>query len=241
MAITKIDRISGRPAARLGDRSTANSLPVGPFVLVLGLLFSIGCLDSETELCEDGKLLCPAGYDCIRIEGEWKCIEEAVCGDEEVTRIRGEVCDDGNSTDGDGCSADCRSNESCGNGIVDLAAGEICDDGNTQSGDECSSDCRSKAMAATSLRAGPKASDRARATRRAASGCARSGEYRVVFDRRASPLAVMDRRSGDAESFWTGSQSSSISCLAMTARKSMARSKWASSTVRNVSTSLRMP
>ena len=27
-----------------------------------------------------------------------------------------------------------------------------------------------------------------------------------VFDRRASPLAVMDRRSGDAESFWTGSK-----------------------------------
>ncbi|MCG8422982.1 MAG: hypothetical protein MJE77_34185, partial [Proteobacteria bacterium] len=32
-------------------------------------------------------------------------------------------------------------------------------------------------------------------------------EWRIlaVFDRRASPLAVMDRRSGDAESFWTGS------------------------------------
>ncbi|MCG8421698.1 MAG: hypothetical protein MJE77_27575, partial [Proteobacteria bacterium] len=33
-------------------------------------------------------------------------------------------------------------------------------------------------------------------------------EWRIlgVFDRRASPLAVMDRRSGDAESFWTGSK-----------------------------------
>ena len=28
-----------------------------------------------------------------------------------------------------------------------------------------------------------------------------------VLARRASPLAVMDRRSGDAESFWTGSYS----------------------------------
>ena len=31
-----------------------------------------------------------------------------------------------------------------------------------------------------------------------------------VFDRRASPLAVMDRRSGDAESFWTGSVSIAV-------------------------------
>ena len=33
-------------------------------------------------------------------------------------------------------------------------------------------------------------------------------EWRIlgVFDRQASPLAVMDRRSGDAESFWTGSK-----------------------------------
>ncbi|MDY0004030.1 MAG: hypothetical protein RBU30_22215 [Polyangia bacterium] len=40
-----------------------------------------------------------------------------------------EACDDGNNEGGDGCSPDCRSDESCGNGIVDLAAGESCDDG----------------------------------------------------------------------------------------------------------------
>jgi len=63
------------------------------------------------------------------------------CGD--GTLDPGEVCDDGNTTDGDGCSADCRSNESCGNRIVDRSVGEVCDDGNTSSGDGCAGDCRS--------------------------------------------------------------------------------------------------
>ena len=36
-----------------------------------------------------------------------------------------EVCDDGNNIDGDGCSADCTSNERCGNGHLD--PGEQCD------------------------------------------------------------------------------------------------------------------
>ena len=40
-----------------------------------------------------------------------------------------EVCDDGNTTNGDGCSADCRSLETCGNGIPDFAANETCDCG----------------------------------------------------------------------------------------------------------------
>ena len=39
----------------------------------------------------------------------------------------GEVCDDGNVESGDGCSADCMSNEACGNGIVDTAVGEECE------------------------------------------------------------------------------------------------------------------
>src|ERR1041385_4437595 len=39
-----------------------------------------------------------------------------------------ELCDDGNNTSGDGCSADCRSLETCGNGTVDSAKGEQCDD-----------------------------------------------------------------------------------------------------------------
>lgn len=63
------------------------------------------------------------------------------CGDRVLDP--GEVCDDGNMAGGDGCSADCRSDETCGNGALDPDAGEVCDDGNTADGDGCSSDCQS--------------------------------------------------------------------------------------------------
>lgn len=66
----------------------------------------------------------------------------------------GEECDDGNSRDGDGCSADCKIEPGykcpeegkicvaagCGDGIV--AGAEQCDDGNNVSGDGCSADCK---------------------------------------------------------------------------------------------------
>ncbi len=53
-----------------------------------------------------------------------------------------EVCDDRNRASGDGCSADCRSDERCGNALVDLAAGETCDDGNTVPSDGCDGSCQ---------------------------------------------------------------------------------------------------
>jgi cysteine-rich repeat protein len=63
------------------------------------------------------------------------------CGDGVLNG--GENCDDGNTIDGDGCSASCLSDESCGNGIVDESVEEACDDGNSVGGDGCSSDCKS--------------------------------------------------------------------------------------------------
>ncbi|MBI2378770.1 MAG: DUF4215 domain-containing protein [Deltaproteobacteria bacterium] len=51
----------------------------------------------------------------------------------------GEECDDGNTLDGDGCSAACLI-ESCGNGRTEGL--ERCDDGNTLDGDGCSSSCQ---------------------------------------------------------------------------------------------------
>ena len=59
------------------------------------------------------------------------------CGDTIVDL--GEVCDDGNTADGDGCSALCDSDETCGNLVVDL--NETCDDGNTADGDACRANC----------------------------------------------------------------------------------------------------
>src|SRR5262245_64031625 len=61
------------------------------------------------------------------------------CGDGVIDP--GEVCDDGNTADGDACNATCTSDESCGNGIVDGA--ELCDDSNRLGGDGCRADCRS--------------------------------------------------------------------------------------------------
>lgn len=73
----------------------------------------------------------------------------------------GEQCDDANSSDGDGCSADCTVEQDfvcpsfyvdellrsscytlCGNGEVDGQDGEQCDDENSNNGDGCSSTCK---------------------------------------------------------------------------------------------------
>lgn len=54
-----------------------------------------------------------------------------------------EQCDDGNTVNGDGCSATCATETLpaavCGNGVKE--AGEQCDDGNTVNGDDCSATC----------------------------------------------------------------------------------------------------
>lgn len=68
---------------------------------------------------------CPEGFVCLEAYEGWDGAPEgfycakwrAVCGNK-VTE-EGELCDDGNTKDGDGCSADCKSNESCGNGILE--------------------------------------------------------------------------------------------------------------------------
>ena len=52
---------------------------------------------------------------------------------------QGETCDDGNTTSGDGCSANCQSNETCGNGVVD--PGEQCDPGGNIFTSTCNPDC----------------------------------------------------------------------------------------------------
>ncbi len=56
----------------------------------------------------------------------------------------GEVCDDGNTADYDGCRGDCLSDGLCGTGIVD--PGETCDDGNYVSHDGCDSRCGAEAV-----------------------------------------------------------------------------------------------
>ncbi len=62
-----------------------------------------------------------------------------VCGNGVLER--GEICDDGNLTNGDGCEASCVATPAavCGNGIQE--ANEACDDGNQANNDGCEANC----------------------------------------------------------------------------------------------------
>ena len=102
------------------------------------------------------------GAPCTFVGGEGSCASGAclvpVCGDGVIEP--GEVCDDGNQSLGDGCGADCRSNETCGNGRVDpirIAGGEAtpfeqCDGGDVLGHDGCSSTCAVEITRWTPLR-----------------------------------------------------------------------------------------
>ena len=135
-------------------------------VVVMGILS--GCLHPDTVDCSNGitcpvALVCDVAHDgCVaqsQIDActglpdlapcqaaqvpngvchEGVCLP-ASCGNGRIDPP--EVCDDGNTIAGDGCSADCLSNETCGNGVVDFIDGEQCDDGNRMSRDGCSSSC----------------------------------------------------------------------------------------------------
>ncbi|MBZ4419015.1 DUF4215 domain-containing protein [Myxococcus sp. RHSTA-1-4] len=79
------------------------------------------------------------------------CAAANVCGNGHIDE--GELCDDGNTTAGDGCGAACTTIEAgygctgnpsvcavtCGDGIK--AQSEACDDGNTTAGDGCGATC----------------------------------------------------------------------------------------------------
>jgi cysteine-rich repeat protein len=135
--------------------------------ILLGLswVVIVGCIEPTSPRC--GDLVCAVGQVCgpdetrcvfreqlIECEGladlapcNFGGAGTAVCYSGVCTRYgcgngtleAGEACDDGNAMSGDGCSADCSSNETCGNGIRDNA--EACDDGNTASGDGCQANC----------------------------------------------------------------------------------------------------
>jgi cysteine-rich repeat protein len=64
---------------------------------------------------------------------------EPCCGD--GVKEGDEECDDGNTADGDGCSAECTIEPPpcCGDGVRE--GDEECDDGNTADGDGCSAQC----------------------------------------------------------------------------------------------------
>lgn len=88
-------------------------------------LFSCGLYHVDIEAA-------PAGTTCG--DGIISCVAAGYPGAEE--------CDDGNTTDGDCCSATCQDEEICGNGCIEGA--EQCDDHNLINGDGCSSTCKNE-------------------------------------------------------------------------------------------------
>lgn len=127
---------------------------------VLALVLIAGCLQPpQLQPCGDN--FCLEGTTCIADTLCASADQVAACdglADEAMCSVNGgvgicdrgvciptgcgnaivdpdEVCDDGNTTSGDGCRADCRKQEECGDAVVD--DGEDCDDGNSNAADGC--------------------------------------------------------------------------------------------------------
>ena len=102
-------------------------------LLYLGLCAAAlaACSGPTATQCEATGILCPQGSHCAAAQPI--CISDMnLCGNAHLDQPirdangnpdlkdpRNEICDDGNNIDGDGCSADCRSDETCGNGHLD--------------------------------------------------------------------------------------------------------------------------
>jgi cysteine-rich repeat protein len=113
-----------------------------------------GCF---TEYCGDGVVQPTLGERCDSSSGcSAECQYLAVCGDGEVNP--GESCDDGDTVEGDGCSATCIT-ESCGDGVLQVPLGEDCDDGNRDDNDGCSSACVRELCGDATLHAGEDCDD----------------------------------------------------------------------------------
>ncbi len=98
-----------------------------------------GVVDGSCRACGNGFVEEPEACDppgeTVDCDGDCTLV---ACGDGYANHTAGELCDDGNATEGDGCDSNCTAT-SCGNGI--LTATERCDDGNNLGGDGCASDC----------------------------------------------------------------------------------------------------
>ena len=107
------------------------------FILAM-IVVSLSCLPrAETIQCQGVDRRCPSGYLC---SGDQSTCIKGNCGNGVPEYDLGEVCDDGNVTDSDGCDSNCTLT-ACGNGIP--TKGEQCDDGNSKDGDGCDNNCTS--------------------------------------------------------------------------------------------------
>lgn len=111
-------------------------------------LLVVGCDGVEGPKGEPGNLAlagksCPNGEFLSGFDENGNIICAAAvaqCGNGLIEL--GEVCDDGNNVDGDGCSFNCQSSEVCLDGTVNWVTGEECDDGNSSNNDACLNTCQ---------------------------------------------------------------------------------------------------
>jgi cysteine-rich repeat protein len=124
---------------------------------LLFLVSLIGCVKTETQKCGDftcslTSVCAPSGDRCVSQSQLDSCqgkangdgcsfpgtssgvcdrdvCTAAGCGNGVLEPASGEICDDGNLSSGDHCSADCKSLEECGDGVTDFSVGEHCDCG----------------------------------------------------------------------------------------------------------------
>ncbi len=137
----------------------------------LCLAVGASCVESSSVICAGG-YVCPAGtacdearIQCVLPEQLTACVNGAQftpCSYQGVTAGAcfdgvclpsgcgngfgepGEICDDGNNVAGDGCGAQCNSDETCGNGVTDAVRDEECDDANKLHHDGCTIECRAE-------------------------------------------------------------------------------------------------
>lgn len=142
-------------------------------LVLVAVALATGCLPHDDLVSCPNDVLCPVGSVCDTVHGGCVspdqttacigiadrapctagavfgyCLDE-ICIDPGCGNLvvdPGELCDDGNRADNDGCSASCLSREACGDGVLDLGLAEQCDDGNLLSHDGCDSKCLTESM-----------------------------------------------------------------------------------------------
>lgn len=101
--------------------------------------------DCTVALCGDGTINSSRGESCDNGAANSDTFPDACrsncqpagCGDTVIDS--GELCDDGNVVNGDGCSDSCVFEAICGDGVTEFE--EECDDSNVANGDGCSDAC----------------------------------------------------------------------------------------------------
>jgi uncharacterized repeat protein (TIGR01451 family)/MYXO-CTERM domain-containing protein len=131
----------------------------GSVALTVTVLSTVGNVTNTATITSDGDELTPAN----NTDTETTTLA-VLCGNGQVNA--GEVCDDGNPTNGDGCDTncllsnneDCTMDNQCSSGVCDPSSGtcepantcgngkvespEACDDGGTVAGGACEADCK---------------------------------------------------------------------------------------------------